>query len=104
MKSVESEKLRKLFAVDKPTTVAEHHAHDMLFNLAEARENGYDAACVECGTAIGMLDDEDEQMHEDWCELEQRNAVAEAEFADRVKRILVKESPGITTGLGTEGS
>lgn len=91
MRTAESERLRKLLAVEKPTTVEEWNARTFLFNLAEARDNGFDSACVECGIAIGLLDDEDEQVHEDWCELEARTAQAEAQFAERLKGIIGDE-------------
>lgn len=91
MRTAESERLRQLLAVEEPTTDEEYKAHTFLFNLAEARENGYDAACVECGMAIGLLGEDDEQYHEDWCELAEKNAAAEAAFSERLKGILGAE-------------
>jgi hypothetical protein len=93
VKSVQSEQLRALLAVDRPQTAEEWHAHNFLFNVAEARENGFDLVCPECGCSpevAGFDEDDPERWHEDWCQLEAKNAVAEAEFAERVKRIMDK--------------
>lgn len=61
----------------------------ILYNLREARENGYDLACSFCGVGIGDESDE----HDYACptltpEFKAERAAVEAEFAQRLGRIL----------------
>ena len=58
--------LRELGVTDptaSPTTIEGWHARTFIENVTEARANGFDVACVECG--VGIYDESDE--HESWC-------------------------------------
>lgn len=63
MKTAESEVLRRALAGDKYTDEGTLHAHQLIENITEARANGYDLACPQCG--VGIYDDSD--AHEEWC-------------------------------------
>lgn len=87
MKTATSERYRVLIANNERYSSGEvNHAHAFVENVVDARDNGHDVVCVECGMGMGSPDGMDE--HEDWCELEQKNTEAEAKFAERLKGIL----------------
>ena len=66
VRTSESVKLaREVANYEAPTTEDEWHARHFIDNVTEARANGFDVACVECG--VGIYDESD--AHETWCKL-----------------------------------
>lgn len=69
MRTSESIAFQRLLGVADPTarldTIEAMNARRFIENITEARANGYEFACTECG--MGIFDDNDE--HESGCKI-----------------------------------